>query len=200
MLSACLAPRSGSLASNARANKHAQRLDLPAGDGVMNRRDLENIGRGIACLRRRRLPGQVLVQGLKLAKKRVREDVLFRAVAEQDGLDIPAPLQARGAKWRDEDQAVGTVARQWDRRRLIHVDALLEQKLDDGHASGEHREPQQFGGVGCRRQDIGRLRQQLAQRGGMAPAHEVNRMDGGLVAQTRPVRPARAAPCAARFR
>src|ERR1700730_15993668 len=115
---------------------------MPASDGVMNRRDLENIDRGVACRRGPRLPGQILGQGIKLAKKRVREDVLFRAVAEQDDLDVLAPLQARGAKWRDEDQGVGAVAMEWDRRRLIHVDALIEQKLDDWHPSGEYREPQ----------------------------------------------------------
>src|SRR5215831_16800986 len=99
---------------------------MPASDGVMNRRDLENINRRVACLRGRRLPGQILVQGFKLAKKRVREDVLLRAVAEQDDLDGLAPLQARGAQWRDEDKGVGTVTMQWDRRRLIHVDGLIE--------------------------------------------------------------------------
>jgi hypothetical protein len=34
---------------------------MPASDGVMNRRDLENIDRGVACLRGRPLPGQILV-------------------------------------------------------------------------------------------------------------------------------------------
>jgi hypothetical protein len=90
--------------------KHAQRLNMPAGDGVMNRCDLENIDRGVACCADDGSRARILVQGLKLAKKRVREDVLFRAVAEQDDLDVLAPLQARGAKSRNEDQGVGTVA------------------------------------------------------------------------------------------
>jgi hypothetical protein len=42
--------------------------------------------------------------------------------------------------------------------------------------------------VGCRRKDIGRTRQQLAQGGRVAPARQFDRLDSGLVAQTRPVR------------
>ena len=54
----------------------------PASDGVMNRRDLESINGGVACRRGRRLVGKILFQGTKVAEKRVREDVLLRAVAE----------------------------------------------------------------------------------------------------------------------
>ena len=76
----------------------------------MNRCDLKSINGGVACLRGRRLVGKILFQGTKVAEKSVREDVLLRAVAEQEDLDVLTALQARGAKRRDENQCVGTVA------------------------------------------------------------------------------------------
>src|SRR5258708_33518541 len=105
---------------------------MPAGDGVVKRRDFESINCGVACLCGRRLVGKILLQGANVAEKSVREDVLLRAVAEQHNLNVLAALQARGAKRRDEDQGLEVAAwREREGRRLIHVDALIEQKLHD---------------------------------------------------------------------
>src|SRR5260370_22462940 len=105
---------------------------MRASGGVMSRRDVESINRGVACLRGRRLVGKILFQGTKVAEKGMCEDVLLRAVADQHDLDVLATLQARRAKRRDEDQGLDVAAwRQRQGRGLIHCDALIEHKLDD---------------------------------------------------------------------
>src|SRR5262245_60413681 len=105
-------------------------------------------------------------------------------MAEQDSLNFAATLHAGGAKRCDEDEGLGRL----DRRRLVHVDSIVEQEVDDMPTSSQHREPQELRGVRCGGENIRRTCQELAKRRCVAAAGQVECIDGRRVAQARPVR------------
>ncbi len=165
-----------------RAGKEpAQCFDVAASHGMMNRRDLEGVDRRVTCLGRRWCTGQTLAESFQITEERVREDVPLGPMAEQNSLNFAAVLHADGAKRCDEDEGL-------DRRRLVHVDSIVEQEVDDMPASSQHREPQELRGVRCRGENVRRTRQELAKRRCVAAAGQVEGIDGRRVAQARSVR------------
>jgi hypothetical protein len=139
--------------------KHAHRLDPRRCHGVVKGRYLQGVDRGIDHLRRRGIAREVLVQAIPVTEKRVREDVLLRAVPHQERLVVLLALRARRTERRHEDARLG-------RRGLVHVDAAAEQELDDGSAPRERGQVQRRRRVRRGREGLRRALQQRAQRRG----------------------------------
>src|SRR5207237_943197 len=97
-------PADGFLGSRGVSEEQAEGRRARAGDGVMDRRNLERVDGGIDRLRRRRLTGKVRLETAEIAEERVCEDVFVGPSAQQERLDGSPALRARGRERRHEDE------------------------------------------------------------------------------------------------
>ena len=186
------------------AQEEPQRRDLPARDRVVDGRDVQDVDRRIACLRKAgalRAGREHLAQGGEVAEECRGEDVIFGACRHEQRLDRGTPLHPGRAQRRHEyhplERHPGDA--HWKPEGMACPDATVQQHPDDPGAACQGGRLHDRGGV-RRAQQVRCLRQYRAERCGITAASQVPRLRHAAGTDPAPGHLPRAVPWLARGR